>query len=68
MYLEAARGGRDAFLVAFPLIGILLMVVFRLDELVFQSAKKERRPAPRGVDPNGREFFNDPDGRPCPRR
>ncbi len=63
------KSGRDSLLVAVPLIALLLVGFFRLDEWFFRPAKSpRRRPPARGVDPEGRPLFSDPDGWSVPRR
>ncbi len=54
----------DAFLVAIPMIGLLLVCYFRLDELVGkpkQTAERRRQIA--GSDASGRPICIDPDGK-----
>lgn len=55
---------RDALLVAVPMVGILFVGFFRLDE-VFGKPKKraKRRSQVAGVDPAGRPICIDPDGK-----
>ena len=56
--------GRDTLLVAVPFILVLLIGVFRLDE-VFSASRaslNRRRPAC-GLDEHGEPIFTDPDGR-----
>jgi hypothetical protein len=59
------KSGRDSLLIAIPLIALLFVFMFRLDE-VFASSKKDRKrqPPARGVDEEGREIFSGPDGKP----
>ena len=66
--MQIMMSGRDALLLAIPLIALLLVTVFRLDELFSPKGKNLWRPPARGVDEQGREILNDPDGRRCPRR
>ena len=59
------QSGWGNFLVAVPFVGILLMSLFRLDELI-ASPKRSRavkRPAS-GCDEKGNLILSDPDGRP----
>jgi hypothetical protein len=55
---------RDALLVAVPMVGILFVGFFRLDE-VFGKPKKpvKRRSQVAGIDPDGRPICIDPDGK-----
>jgi len=65
------KSGRDALLLGIPLVCFLLIVFFRLDELIFRSKKtaSTRKPPPAsGFGPDGRAIFCDPDGRPVPRK
>jgi len=54
----------DSLLVAIPMVGILFVGFFRLDEIFGKSKKavKARRPVV-GSDMNGRPICADPDGR-----
>ena len=59
------KSGWDTLLFAVPSLGMLLIGLFRLDEL-FAAPKQRltmRRPAS-GIDENGRLLMTDPDGRP----
>ena len=59
------KSGWETFLFAVPFLGVLLVGLFRLDELITspkRPLKRRRRPA--GVDHNGEPLLNDPDGRP----
>ncbi len=59
------QSGWGNFLVAIPLVGILLMALFRLDEII--AAPRHDRPVHRptgGCDENGNPLLSDPDGRP----
>jgi hypothetical protein len=59
------NSGWDTFLIAAPVIGLLMAGLFRLDTLL---ASPRRHTVPRlpaiGTDNDGRTFFSDPDGRP----
>jgi hypothetical protein len=59
------QSGLENFLVAVPFVGILLMGLFRLDEIIATSkrAKAVKRRVC-GRDENGRLLLSDPDGRP----
>jgi hypothetical protein len=59
------QSGWGNLLVAVPFVGILLVGLFRLDEIIAASkrAKPVNRPAC-GCDENGRLLLSDPDGRP----
>jgi hypothetical protein len=56
---------RDALLVALPMIGILFVGFFRLDEAFGKPKNKQakRRSQVAGVDPEGRPICIDPDGK-----
>jgi len=59
------QSGWENLLVAVPFVGILLVGLFRLDEII-ASPKRVRavkRPAS-GCDENGHLLLSDPDGRP----
>jgi hypothetical protein len=58
------QSNADALLVAVPMIGILVVSFFRLDELVGKSNKKQvvHRRKIAGLDDNGRQVCLDPDG------
>jgi len=62
---EILKSGRDGFLSSVPLVGLLLVYLFRLDEY-FAAPKKvgRQRPPPCGVDLDGLPIVCDPDGRP----
>ena len=63
--MSILQSNLDALLVAVPMIGILVVSFFRLDELVGKSSKK-RPVQPRrkiaGLDGAGRQICLDPDG------
>ncbi len=61
------QSGLDTLLIAVPLVGVLLIVLFRLDTMVAapKQAAGPRHP-PSGTDKHGRMLFSDPDGRPWP--
>lgn len=55
----------ENLLVAVPFVGILLVALFRLDQII--AAPRRRKPVNRpacGCDENGRMLLSDPDGRP----
>jgi len=59
------QSGWENFLVAVPFVGILLVGLFRLDEII-ASPKRSRsvkRPVS-GCDENGNLLLSDPDGHP----
>lgn len=60
--------GKDALLVAVPCIALLLISMFRLDQLIAapKAAVRRERPAC-GVDVDGEPILTDPDGRPSGR-
>ncbi len=63
------KPGWNTLLVGIPLIFLLFVGFFRLDEVFTKSGKRRRQQRPaRGVDKDGREIFCDPDGRPQRRR
>ena len=55
----------ENLLVAVPFVGILLVALFRLDQIIAAPRRRKpvRRPAS-GTDENGRLLLSDPDGRP----
>jgi hypothetical protein len=63
---EALKSGWDTFLLGIPLIGLLLIGVFRLDELFLKHKKKPSQlPLPPGiVERKGPQILTDPDGKP----
>jgi hypothetical protein len=66
MVEEALKSGWETYLIGVPLIALLLICVFRLDELILKPKKKPRRlPLPPGiVERDGPENPSDPDGKP----
>jgi hypothetical protein len=68
MVEEALKSGWETYLMGIPLIALLLICVFRLDELILKPRKKPSRlplPLPPGIaERDGREIISDPDGRP----
>lgn len=59
------KSGWETLLFAVPFLGILVVWLFRLDELIStpkRRAKRRRRPA--GLDDDGEPLMSDPDGRP----
>jgi hypothetical protein len=59
------QSGWGNILVGVPFVGILLVGLFRLDEII--AAPKRHRPVNRpacGCDENGHLLLSDPDGRP----
>lgn len=65
MHDIALQSGWETFLLAAPLVGMVLVGIFRLDAI---AASPERRAGaerpPSGVDENGRTLLSDPDGQP----
>jgi hypothetical protein len=56
--------GRDAYLIGVPLIVLLLVGLFRLDELVSRPKKTLKRPRLScQIDQDGEPVLSDPDGR-----
>ena len=61
--LAILQSNTDALLVAIPMIGILFVGFFRLDELFGKPHKKgQRRRQVAGLDENGQPICIDPDG------
>ncbi|HEY1803661.1 MAG TPA: hypothetical protein VGG45_04205 [Terracidiphilus sp.] len=58
----ALQSGWETFLLAAPIVGMILVGVFRLDELAANSSRGPRPRVP-GNDENGRALLTDPDGR-----
>jgi hypothetical protein len=55
--------GRDTLLLCLPLLAILLVGFFRLDELFAASHRPRQRHCPvSGLDVNGEQILSDPDG------
>jgi hypothetical protein len=69
---EALKSGWETWLIGIPLIALLLIVVFRLDELILKPRKKPSRPPlplpPGIVEQDGTEILTDPEGKPRRRR
>lgn len=65
MHETVLNSGWQTALVAVPFIFLLLVGVFRLDELFVaqRQVARVRRPIT-GVDENGQPLLSDPDGRP----
>ena len=64
MHETILTSGRDTLLVALPFIGMLMVGLFRLDELIVVPKEVKaisRRPG--GMDVNGEPIVCDPDGR-----
>ena len=61
----ALQSGWETFLLAAPFVGMVLVGVFRLDQIAAAPRRDADRPrmVP-GNDENGRVLLNDPDGRP----
>jgi len=61
----ALQSGWETFLLAAPFVGMVLVGVFRLDEIA-ANPKHQRglRPRLTGSDDHGRLLLSDPDGRP----
>ncbi len=59
------QSGLESFLVAIPFLGLLMVALFRLDEIIAtpKRAKAVKRRVC-GRDENGRLLLSDPDGRP----
>lgn len=70
MVEEALKSGWETCLIGIPLIALLLICVFRLDELFLKSKKKPSQlPLPPGiVERDGAEILTDPEGKPRRRR
>ncbi len=61
----ALQSGWETFLLAAPFVGMVLVGVFRLDEIAASPKRQRgRRPRLTGNDENGRLLLSDPDGRP----
>ena len=68
MHETVLNSGWQTALVAIPFVFMLLVGVFRLDELFVakRQVARVRRPVS-GIDENGQPFLSDPDGRPSNR-
>jgi hypothetical protein len=66
----ALQSGWETFLLAAPFVGMVLVGVFRLDEIATNSKRGQRPrfngPGFNGNDENGRMLLSDADGRPWP--
>jgi hypothetical protein len=61
--MSVLQSNADALLVAVPMIGILIVSFFRLDELVGKTKKRHiQRRQIAGLDGSGRQVCLDPDG------
>jgi len=61
----ALQSGWETFLLAAPFVGMVLVGVFRLDEIAANPRRQHgRRPGLTGNDENDRLLLSDPDGRP----
>lgn len=61
----ALQSGWETFLLAAPFVGMVLVGVFRLDEIAANPRRQRgRRPRLTRNDENGRLLLSDPDGRP----
>jgi len=63
MHGIALQSGWESFLLAAPIVGMVVVGVFRLDEIAANPGRG-RRPRLPGNDENGRVLMSDPDGRP----
>ena len=62
---EILRSGRDTLLVGAPLLILLFLGFFRLDELLLKPKKKREQAVPGGpVVRKGTRFCSEPDGTP----
>jgi hypothetical protein len=72
MVEEALKSGWETYLIGVPLIALLLIGVFRLDELILKPREKPRRPPlplpPGIVERDGPEILSDPNSPPRRRR
>jgi hypothetical protein len=67
MTANGAFSNRDTLLLTAPLLILMFLGIFRLDQRLAtpKTSRRARRDAC-GVDANGREILCDPDGRPIP--
>ena len=66
MHQLTINSGRDAFLIAIPFLFLMLLGLFRIDEVIAAPKRKksERRTAGLcGTDQSGRAVLRDPDGK-----
>jgi hypothetical protein len=62
---EILRSGRDTLLVGAPLLVLLFLCYFRLDEILLRPKKKPESLGPGGqVVHKGQRFCSEPDGTP----
>lgn len=59
----ALQSGWETFLLAAPVVGLVIVAVFRLDEIATNPGRGQHPRLP-GNDENGRVLMSDPDGRP----
>ncbi|MGO8934116.1 MAG: hypothetical protein ACLPLZ_11905 [Terracidiphilus sp.] len=65
MHDIALQSGWETFLLAAPFVGMVLVGVFRLDQIAANPKdQRGRRPRLTGSDDRGRLLLSDPDGRP----
>jgi len=65
MHEVMLKSSRDALLLAVPLILLLLIGFFRLDEILMRAKKGPNQPKPQGEKQRvGRIFATEPDGTP----
>jgi hypothetical protein len=60
------QSGWENFLLAVPFVGLVLVGLFRLDEIIAspKRARARKRPLSGGCDEDGHLILSDPDGRP----
>ncbi len=64
MHETIQHSGWQILMVAIPVVCLLLIVVFRLDQVIFRPKPSQQLPRPTsGTDKDGEPILCDPDGR-----
>jgi hypothetical protein len=64
MHETIQHSGWQILMVAIPVVCLLLIVVFRLDQVIFRPKQSQKLPRPAsGTDKDGEPIVCDPDGR-----
>ncbi len=62
--------GPQTLLILLPALAVMAVGLFRLEDRVFKSGRRSKRPARKfcGMDEDGHIVLTDPDGRTAPRK